>query len=656
MMVVLGVVLFLLRETNRGLPARKPSFDPDAVVRVFDISRVYRIRRNGAPSGELWFACAEGIRMLDPATSEWTRYGLDHGLPGETISDICFAGGTVWAGTWNGPARLDGADSTFRPAVLPSGTASRRVLAIAWIPGAGVFFSIDGEGLFRVPPNDSTAARVTAAGLKTADRITCLKEVDGALVAGAEGGRLLKYDPVAGTIHEIPRLRTKTPKTLLWDVLRHNGRLWAATSDDGLWVGGGESDTLKPVPGFPAKGAYCFAEESDGFWCGTPFGLWRYHDEGEVWVQMVHPAAEEPTDFQVFTLANTADMLWYGSMDLGAGFLNKIRIDWVPMRAGLSNPYVGAFAADDSLCWAAYSYQGGYVDEFRVADVQYERNYGRASGIGDPRIQVLRREERRLYYGGYEGFGYRDITSPTVRHFDTDAGLPHGDVADILIMSPPPHYLATLNGIVAYFPRNDSFAVLANTERHRVTSIAPRGDSLWYGTLAEGLRVYNRGTERIDSVYLRATQRVMGLAHIDLDDGGEAICVGTKTSGCHIVDCRSGELRKLEGFAASKGQANRRSHDIMTLRGIDGRVWLGTRNAGCFVFDPAGAQWYHLGYYDGLVSDRVGALYATRRYVWIGCYGGFNRIEKKYLASKWGWPEAAQPSGTESDTSERKGR
>ncbi|MBD3344248.1 MAG: hypothetical protein GF401_04210, partial [Chitinivibrionales bacterium] len=80
MAVALVVVLFLLRITEKEVPTRKPEFDPQACIRMMDISRVYRIKGDGPNPQKLWFATAEGVRVLDLETFEWIRYGLDHGL------------------------------------------------------------------------------------------------------------------------------------------------------------------------------------------------------------------------------------------------------------------------------------------------------------------------------------------------------------------------------------------------------------------------------------------------------------------------------------------------------------------------------------------------------------------------------------------------
>ncbi len=627
MLMALTVTVVLIKRSKTDLD-RTVRFDPDEVVRLLSVSKVYVIRRNPLDSSEVWFGTAEGIRVLDLSTVSWIRYGIDHGLRSETIADIAFAGDTAWIATWNGISRFDRAGGQFRTYGTVRGLGGTRILSIAHVPGHGVFFYLDGKGLHRMTDSDSVPTRIAVPGLANSARITSLIARDSMLHIGAEHGRLFSYDPSDSSFAEAVFERELSPKAFIWDLLWHDGRIFVATSNEGVWSTASLADTLRSVKDFPAKGAYVFAEEPDGMWCGTPFGLFRYHDDGGAWIHFVHPDEKEPTDFQVFSLARAGDRLWYGSMALGAGFLSLPNLDWHDLRSGLTNPNVDAVAADSELVWLGFGYQGGYIDRIRAPVVQFDRNFNSRDSIFDPHIQTLSILGSRLYYGGYRGFGYVGMSGRDDRlFFKADSSMPFGDVADILPLDSTRLALAALFGILEYRTDEESFSVMPGIAEKRVTCLHRRGDTLWFGTLAHGLFTYDLSSGEERAVGLNARDAIVGIASL----ADNRLFVAAKRAGCFTVDPRTMKIDQVpmprSVFAPDAGAFER---DIVAMREIDGRVWLGTREAGCTIFCPGG-DWVSVSYYDGLPSDEVRAFGESGRYVWVGCYGGLCRFDKQYL-------------------------
>jgi hypothetical protein len=120
MSLVLIVTLVLLKQSKKSI-VPLVRFDPKQCVRVFDVSRVYKIKNNPLVPNQVFFATAEGLRVLDESLAQWTRYGMDHGLMSETVSDVCFDGSTAWVATWSGIARLDSASNQFIPLPFSAG-------------------------------------------------------------------------------------------------------------------------------------------------------------------------------------------------------------------------------------------------------------------------------------------------------------------------------------------------------------------------------------------------------------------------------------------------------------------------------------------------------------------------------------------------------
>jgi ligand-binding sensor domain-containing protein len=618
--------VFVLRAHRRPAVPNGREFDAHACVRLLPVTRVYKIQINDRDSNSLWFATDAGVRVLDRTTYSWRRYSIDRGLPSEIVSDICFARGTPWVATWNGVARFDADADSFVP-VRRADAVTERILAIEYLPGSGVYFTVDKEGLFFMAAADSAPRHCEVPGIDITDWITCLKAVDGLLYIGAEDQKLATYDPVR---REFTAVRFTVPyssKTLIWDVLKNAGKIWVATSDNGVWTADRPGDTLRALASFPAKGAYVFADEPDGLWCGTPFGLWRYHQDGDVWIQFVHPKEQGATDFQVMALASVDDELWYGSMDLGPGLLKKKNIQWLPLRAGLSRQNVAAIAVQDSFVWTAYGYQGGWTDRFAAADMQYDRNWGYNEWVRDENIQALAALGTRLYFGTYTGFGFFDIKRNAARYFSADSGLPHDDIAAIA-PEDSQVFLASQYGIIVYHPAGDSFSLVNETEPYRITCIERKGDTLWFGTLAQGMGVCNVRTGAC-SLVCAAPGRVMGFA---LLDGGKRLFMASQYAGCFSYDMVTRQRAEVRWNLPDIGGADAYDNNIMAMRAIDGRIWLGTRNHGCLVYDPRTAIWRRLTFNDGLVTDQIRSFDDTRTQVWVGSYGGLARLDKKYVA------------------------
>jgi hypothetical protein len=629
------LAVFALVRMNSNPPAQPAaSFDVRACVRLLHISRVYSIQQDESNADLLWFATGEGVRVLNRTTLEWQRYGLEHRLPSEIVSDVCFSQGRPCVATWDGAAWFDSLAHEFRP-IKRSGTVmSNRILAIEDMPGSGLFFSVDHEGLFFTPSPDSPAVHIPIPDVEETDWLSCLKALDGKLYIGIEDQRMVVYDPIKKVFAQVHFAIPQSFKTLIWDILAWHGKFFVATSDNGIWVADSLTDTLRQLSGFPAKGAYRFAPEADGFWCGTPFGLWRYYADGGAWMQFVHPDEKEQTDFQVVALAATEDEVWYGSMDLGAGYLNKQSLKWFPLRAGLSKPNIAALAVADTFVWTAYGYQEGFLDRFSATDLQYDKNFGYSDGIMDPAIQTLAPRGTRVYYGGFAGFGYYDYIRRTGSYFSADSALPHPDIAQIAGEEKGPLYLGSTVGVIAYHPSNDSFARMTTTERYRITSLYKSGDSLWFGTLINGvgLCILSSGS---CSIVCPKSSRIAGIVPVIDSSGATKIFAASQSNGCVIIDPGTLHYTSVEWPGNFDiGKPGQSSCDITAACASGGDVWLGTREQGCLVYRSAARAWKRFTILDGLISNQVKSFWDSDRFLWIGSYGGVNRIDKKYLAER----------------------
>jgi hypothetical protein len=219
------------------------------------------------------------------------------------------------------------------------------------------------------------------------------------------------------------------------------------------------------------------------------------------------------------------------------------------------------------------------------------------------------------------------------RFFGAGSALPFADIADIAWQDTAELYLAGLFGVIRFDAARDSFAVLEGAGAARATCVLPLGDSLWYGTLANGLFVRDVGAGRDTCLGLERAGRIVSIAL--LHEGDEGLLAVTKSGACYRV--ARGSLR-LERLAVPSEILDKRygpfEREIMAARVIDGRMWLGTREAGCSIFDGR-KGWVSITYHDGLASNEVRAIAGSADYVWIGSYGGVSRFDKLYIEAQF---------------------
>ncbi len=604
-------------------------FDAHKLVRLHEVSRVYTIEKDPFDTTMLWFGTAEGIHVLNTTTFEWRRIGLDHGLPSEKVTGFCFTSDRVWISTLGGMCSLKrGAnlvDSCKSAQKSPS-----RIVALVNIPGIGVVGSAQGEGLFVVRSPDSVPQPFKVSDGIDCVTVTSLRMISGSLFVGTNAGILVSYDIASGKVTKIPCPGSVSKSSTIWDVLQRPEGLYIATSDAGVYVKKTGCDTAYEDKSFPCKGAFCFSNEEDGFFCATPYGLWRYHAANTIWLQFVNPAQQSPTDFSITSLVSSGDLLWYGVLDGKSGYLTKTRVTWQPLRAGLSHPNVAALAVDDSVMWTSYGYQSGFLDRFSSNTLQYHHNYGLASGISDPTIQTLFASHGVLFYGGFESFGWIAPDVGTGRHYTLENGLPHADIAAIVPESRTTLLLASSSGILRYVTINETFEILKESGIDRTTCMALSDTTLWYGTLAGGVKQYDIRHQKIVATYGENVSRIMGIFMLDENN----LFVVTKTNGCYTINSA---LKRWNEVAIPKALYGTSMADdpnnCMCARQIDGRMYLGTRDHGCFVYTPSTKHWNTISFFDGLVTDQIRSFDSDSVNIYIGGYGGVTKIPKQYIDS-----------------------
>ena len=162
--VIVSVLLVIwYARTGRSYRAiPEVRFDPARVLRVSDVSRVYRIVPDDRDPDVLWIGAREGLFAFNSVDLSWRRYGLDHGLPSETIAGLAVVRGVPCVATPKGLALRDPVSGLFR--TLPA-YAGKNVLAVERFRD-DLYFSVESTGLFLFRPG---APEAVAASSQAAD-------------------------------------------------------------------------------------------------------------------------------------------------------------------------------------------------------------------------------------------------------------------------------------------------------------------------------------------------------------------------------------------------------------------------------------------------------------------------------------------------------
>jgi ligand-binding sensor domain-containing protein len=191
--------------------------------------------------------------------------------------------------------------------------------------------------------------------------------------------------------------------------------------------------------------------------------------------------------------------------------------------------------------------------------------------------------------------------------------------------------VATAFGIVRYSEAADSFTRWEQTAHERITCMAASGDSLWYGTLARGLKVLDRRTGQSHAAGFEGVVRIVAILPVASARVARTFIVVTDRSGVFRLDPATGVATPMvvpehimDGGAAAA------SNEIRCAVLADSLVWMGTEDAGCVVYDPSRDRWGTFTYYEGLLTDQVRSLCDSPRWLLIGCYGGLHKLDKRH--------------------------
>ena len=372
--------------------------------------------------GTLW-AGTLGGGVVRTRGGVFTRYGQRDGLPSEYVWALAEdSEGGRWAGTDAGLSRFDGTASRAVPLPAPyEGLSIRSLLADAagrlWVGTASLGLLVLQRGaLRRVHPLEGRAPGAVHA----------LAPSPGGVAAAFYGLGLVEVS--ADGRARVRGRQDGLPSDLAWSLLRdRNGALWAGTDGGGLArITPSGIEVLRPASGLSHSFVRSFCEDREGsVWVGTNAGLNRLRDRKVLsW-----GAREGLPDENVRSVAQTSDgTLWAGTDSNGIAAFRGGRFVVPPEAAGLRGVAVRALVAGPANeLWIGTSGAG----LFRLAGGTLTR-YGREAGLPSEIVYAVALDAKGRPWAGTYGRGVARADGRRFTVLDRAQGLP-GDVVRCIL-------------------------------------------------------------------------------------------------------------------------------------------------------------------------------------------------------------------------------
>jgi ligand-binding sensor domain-containing protein len=625
--------LFQTLTRDREVPVFVPG-----LARLSKVYRIYDIRTDSHDPAYVWAATDAGLARYNRDNGAVRLFGRQDSMLSETVSAVLPAGPYVFAGTWWGANRLDKRSGTVREFSRNQGLTSKRVFALAAGRDGRIYIGGD-EGITVA----DTALNVLdtldkAGGLLSGREVYSVLPGANTLYSGHGNGTVSVIDLQKRTVSTITCARADK-KTVVSDLLVDGTTLWAATSNAGVWEYDLTAKQLTehvPTSGFPGKGAYTVGKIGREIFCGTAFGLARYHAGSRAWVLLRDDKQVRDGLFQITALAPDSGYAWYGAANLGAGKLFIDQVEWVPVSFGLTHDYIKALAAAGPDLYLGFGYLGDCADLYDKTTLEFRRNIKPWEGPLLERVGNIITHDDFVFFCGYSGLAFRPRKKGAWTVLSRKNGVPVNEVTDIF-RSGNRLVLATDRGIRQYDLKNGGFMDPAPEFQDRVNETALTGDTLLLGTLRSGIQRFDLNQERLLAKPFFQGARIQ---HLAVYQG--RIWTAFFPAGIQIC-APDGTPAPLPAFPGKKDKAVRKVLDeakITQFYVIDGRLWIGTEKKGIVIFDGQAGTWHRLTHKHGLVNNTVVTLRDDSTHVWAGLFGGINRFDKALLYGAMGFNRA----------------
>lgn len=564
--------------------------------------------------GLIWIGTEEGLSRLNPFTESYRSYfyspNCDSCLSNDTIKTIVQdREGNLWIGTQNGLSLLTdtaGSFKTYFHSDSPNSIPGNKIRHLFEDREGNIWISST-NGLGKWITAEKKFLQIPDSALIHSSVNVALQLNNGNIAVGTEQGlSIISADGSPVKHIAVPASQTESGAHIMDLCLDAKGKLWLATSGDGIFFYYPQQDELVSLASLPEyrdineNYVNAIYEDQQGIiWIGYAWKGLNKVVPGRSYFRHYKKQTSENDGLasnSVWSMTQSTHSQYFIGTDKGINIYNNKdkSFDLLDLDDGLSSLYIRAMKKDrNQNIWIGTLDKGLMKYDIRKNTFTHfgHNNTGPFSALYNNAIwAILEDHEGKIWLGTAHGLHYFDphnepgqLTSFYKNH-DRQNSISSNVIYSLFQDQQQNIWIGSYNGLIKYSPPNKSFT----TYKHII------GDST------------SISTNKIFSV--------------NQDENG-FLWIGTRGGGLNKMNPYNETFRH---YIVQDGLSNNVVYDIL----IDpsGNLWLST-NKGLSRFDPQNETFVNYDIKDGIQSYEfnLGAAFKSRRgEMFFGGMNGFN--------------------------------
>ncbi len=520
--------------------------------------------------GFLWVGTEEGLVRFDGLVFKtYTHRNFPAMVSSEVSALVCDRTGALWIGTRGGGVAVMDRAGGFRSYTVKNGLSNDAILTLFEDERGQIWVGTDGGGVARI-----SGGRIrsfgTADGLPDATVFAIASDRAGTIWVGTHKGLARIANGRVASAGIESDVAVQDIRSLAYG---RNGVLWAGTDSKGLYrISRSGVRRFTTADGLRTNTVWRLREDGSGtIWAGTPAGLHR-----------LPPSGEPP--FSVF------------GHDQGLSGNEA----WALLDDGEGNLWAGTL--------------DGGLDRLRDGAAT---SYTKQEGLSDEVVLPVFEDSTGAVWMGTVNGGVNRLKDGAVRSFAAKDGLPGGIVFSIAEDRSRTIWAATRDNVSRY--ENGHWKPVPMRLPGGIQSLyASRDGSMWIGTRS-GLARWSTGDLKVwTSADGLSNSNVLSL----FEEPSGAVWIGTGGGGLNRFDGRS-----FMAYGKAHGLPNEVVRDIAS---VNGSLWLATNGSGLVHF--AHGKFRAFTMHEGLPDDTIFRVLDDRAgNLWLSSNRGVFRISLKRL-------------------------
>ncbi len=626
---IIAIILFVLylKQNRENIKILENKINPNW-TRYLKVTNVYDIVVDPINKDNVWFATGEGVKRYNKGNGYWYTYGVSSGLVSEQVTSIACDSQRIWFGTWAGVSYYDRKSGVWNSIKNSKKIKGSKILDLLR-EGNFLWISNASSGIVRY--NVETKETVSwgkKEGIKNGE-IYSLAYANNKIYGGSNKGLLYVFDKKAQKWNAIENPGVSSFVSKIWRVKEYNGQLWMGTSHSGVWqydIKGNKWHTHCQRAPNPLVLVYGLSVDNKNVWAGTPVGISRYDKQNDVWIRIItsDPLTNKP--YVVTTIEDDDEYVWYGTYGYGIGKCLKNKMKLVKYSGGMEHDNIRTIGIDNENLFLGYGFLGGYVDIISKDSLIWKKNADLYDGIPSGNVNVISCFDNTTFVGTYKGFALKQKKENT--WFSSKEDLDFDLETKSVLKIGNDFYIGTERGLYKFDFIKKELLLIKNTEEFIINSLADKDSLLYMGTSKNGLVCFNMKNRKLKKHNKIKDIEVHDVSSVVVEDS----TVWFSVNGSDVCSFSSGEYNYIPFNSLGNLHKTGEKHtpNINGIYIIDKRIWVAT-NYGIAVIDPKDGNIYIIDYSKGLINNEVLTVVGDDKYVYIGMFGGLNKVLKSYL-------------------------